>query len=89
MLFICSSIDWNDLDGELALFDPRDGRYHALNSPAAAIWRGIADGLSPAMIVARLADLYAAPPDHIAADVAAFIDQALAKGLIERRGDAG
>ena len=87
MITISSAISWNNVAGELALFDPRDGRYHVLNGSAATIWRGIAEGLPIAVIARRLADRHAAPPDLIAAEVAAFVDAALSGGLLLRVGD--
>ena len=35
-------IVWQDVPGELALFDARDQTYSALNGSAAAIWREVA-----------------------------------------------
>ena len=88
MIRIAPSIAWNNVDGELAVFDPRDGRYHALNGSAAAIWRGIAEQQPIPAIVARLAEQHEAPPERIAADVSAFVEAALDKGLLERGGTA-
>jgi hypothetical protein len=86
LIRIAPSVAWNNIDGELAVFDPRDGRYHALNGSAAAIWREIAEQQPLPAIVARLAERHKAPPDRVAADVSAFVEAALGKGLLERIG---
>jgi hypothetical protein len=86
LIKISSAIAWNNVEGELAVFDPRDGRYHALNGSAAAIWRGIAEEQPIPTIVARLAERHGAPPERIAADVSAFVATALDKGLLESSG---
>ena len=75
-------IVWQDVPGELALFDARDQTYSALNGSAAAIWREIARGADEQAIVDTLAAAYGAPHAAITSDVAEFIADALAKGLL-------
>ena len=84
MLRIAPHVAWNNVAGELALFDSRDGSYHALNLSGAAIWRSIAAGIPEGEIAGHLAAAHDAPRDMIAANVAEFIDAALAKGLLIR-----
>ena len=88
MLSIAPHIAWNNVEGELALFDSRDGSYHALNRSGAAIWRAIAAGIPESGIADRLADAHDAPREMIAANVREFIDTALAKGLLVRTEDS-
>lgn len=83
MLKIAPYIAWNNVGGELALFDSRDGAYHALNASSAAIWRSVAAGLDEAEIVRTLARDHDAPPAEIERDVRDFLDLARAKGLLE------
>jgi Coenzyme PQQ synthesis protein D (PqqD) len=83
LIKIAPAIAWNNVEGELALFDSRNGAYHALNGTGAAIWRAIADGLDPAEIAGSLAAAYDAPRDAIESEIAAFIGMASAKGLLE------
>jgi hypothetical protein len=88
MLTIPTYISWQDVDGELALFDERDDRYHLLNGTAAAIWRGIAAGLDRAMLIERIAAGFRVKPEDILADIDAFAEAAIAHGLLLRN-DAG
>lgn len=83
MLRIAPHIAWNNVEGELALFDSRDGTYHALNGSAAAIWRAIAAGHDEAGIVDALAARFDAPRAAIVENVAEFVASARAKGLLE------
>lgn len=83
MLKIAPTIAWNNVEGELALFDSRNGTYHALNGTGAAIWRAIAAGLDKPAIVESLAAVYAAPRGAIESEVTDFIATARAKGLLE------
>ena len=85
MLTIPPYITWQDVDGELALFDERDGRYHLLNGTAAAIWRGIAAGADRVALVDRIAAGFNVRPEEIAPDVDAFIEAAMAQGLLLRK----
>ena len=84
MLTIPTYITWQDVDGELALFDERDDRYHLLNGTAAAIWRGIAAGVQRTGLIEQLAAGFRVQPEEIVADVDAFIGAAMAQGLLLR-----
>lgn len=79
---ISDHISWQNVPGELALFDVRDGRYHALNGTAAEIWRGIAAGQEPAEIAADLRARHDASPGEIEQAVDDFIAAARDKGLL-------
>jgi len=79
-------ITWQDVDGELALFDERDDRYHLLNGTAAAIWRGIAAGMDRTMLADQIAAGFQAKPEEIVADIDAFAEAAIALGLLLGKG---
>ncbi len=83
-LTIPTYISWQDVDGELALFDERDNRYHLLNGTAAAIWRAIAAGMDRAMVIDRIAASFRVKPEDIVADIDAFTEAAIAQGLLVR-----
>jgi len=82
MLTIPPYITWQDVDGELALFDERDDRYHLLNGTAAAIWRAIAAGADRTALIERIAAGFNVRPEEIAADIDAFIEAATIQGLL-------
>jgi hypothetical protein len=82
MLKAAPWVSWNPVEGALALFDARDGSYHALNESAADIWRGLAEGDAPDTVAARLAARHGISAEQLAGDVAGFVDAALAKGLL-------
>lgn len=81
-LSISDHISWQNVPGELALFDVRDGSYHTLNGTAAEIWRAIAAGKSPEEIAAGLRAQHDAPEGEIERAVAGFIATAQDKGLL-------
>lgn len=82
-LSIPDHVSWQNVPGELALFDLRDGRYHALNGTAAEIWRAIAAGQSPSEIVTGLRVRHDAPDGEIEQAVDSFITAARGKGLLD------
>jgi hypothetical protein len=84
LLSVASHISWNPIEGELVLFDCRDGRYYALNGSGAAIWRAIVSGLDEAAMIDTLAARYGAPRETMAQNIGEFIDAALAKNLLVR-----
>ena len=81
-LFIADHVSWQNVPGELVLFDLRDGHYHALNGTAAEIWRAIAAGQDAPAIVAGLRAQHAAPAHEIERAVEDFIAAARGKGLL-------
>lgn len=85
---IAPYIVWQDVPGELALFDERDGAYHCLNPIASAVWRGLAAGDDTDALIDALAGQFDAPRAAIAADVAAFVAEARARGLLSDPGGA-
>lgn len=88
-LSIASHVVWNDVDGDLVVFDPDDDRYHALNEVASSVWRGIAQGRTLPDIIGDLRERYAHDPAEIDAAVRHFVDEAIAHGLLHSiTGDA-
>jgi hypothetical protein len=81
-LSIPDHVSWQNVPGELALFDIRDGRYHALNGTAADIWRAIAAGRDVTTIVAELRARHDVPTGEIEQAVEEFIATARDKGLL-------
>ncbi len=81
-LSIPDHVSWQNVPGELALFDLRDGCYHALNGTAAEIWRAIAAGQDAPDIIAGLRARHDAPAGEIEQAVADFIATARDKGLL-------
>jgi hypothetical protein len=73
---------WRDVEGELVLFDEKSGRYHTLNLVGSLIWRRLASGAAPELIVRELTARYDAPADVVAREVAAFVAKAADLGLI-------
>jgi PqqD family protein of HPr-rel-A system len=80
-----AAISWTDNGGPALLFDHERGSYHSLNRWAADLWRMLQEGAHEGEIIAAFAARYDAEPEMIAADVADFLDSALASGLIALR----
>lgn len=79
---VSAHVAWRNVDGELVLFDRRDGSYHALNQTGSAIWRDVAEGTAMEIVVDVLARRFGTSAEVIAADVISFIAAAVAKGFL-------
>ncbi|NBV24875.1 MAG: PqqD family protein [Proteobacteria bacterium] len=62
-------VSWHDAGGELALFHLETKNYFGLNAVASEIWRHLANHLTVAEIVVRLAEQYDAAPATITVEV--------------------
>lgn len=83
---------WRDVaEGVLLLdggSDPATGPEPVLlTGPGADVWAGLADGPTRAELAARLGATYRAEPGQLAADLAAVLDDLLARGLVTTGGE--
>ncbi len=85
-LAIPTAVTWRDVEGELVLFDARDGRYHALDRVASQIWRLVGRHGSLERTIEHLQREYAGAEADVAADVREFVERAIGLGLIENTG---
>jgi PqqD family protein of HPr-rel-A system len=69
--------------GEGILHDQHAGQVHVINASAARVWELCESRPTLAELTASLAAAYDMPVDHVRADVAAIVDDFLAKGLLE------
>lgn len=84
VLVIPGHVVWNDVAGELVLFNSDDGTYHALNAVASGLWRSIASGAPLADLVASLCRAHRQDAAVIETDVRLFIERALDQDLLRR-----
>ncbi len=71
-----------EIDEELVLMRIADGDFFSLEGTARAIWQAIDESRDRAAIVSHLAAEFDAPPEAIAVDTNAFIDELVAAGLV-------
>ncbi|CAB4880613.1 unannotated protein [freshwater metagenome] len=69
---------------DVVVLDPQTGRYVRLNRTAALLWE-LLDGApgTPATLAAALEQRLGAPAQRAPADVTAFIEAMLSRGLVE------
>ena len=82
MFSVAPHISWSNVESELVLFDGRDQSYASLNSSASDIWRGLAGGASIDELADELAAAFGADRALVGDHVSAFVEEALAKGLL-------
>jgi len=68
--------------GELVVVDLRDGACLRLNASGARIWRGLESGLAVEEIAREIAGRFGIDQTRAAADVAAFLEDLRARGLL-------
>lgn len=86
-MMVNPAVVFADLDGEAVLLNTETGFYFGLDGAGALIWAMLVDGASEEAIVERLLARFAVEPERARADLAAFLDQLLAKRLLVRRDD--
>lgn len=79
---IRKDLAWRRVGGELFIVDAAGSRLHGLNGPAAVIWEGLAAGKDEAGLVAALTAEFDVAPAGAAADLAEFMKQLAAAGLL-------
>jgi len=72
------------LDDEMVLLDAERGIYYGLDPVGTRIWQLLGAGHDAEEITEQLTAEYDADPDLLRADVAAFLAQLAARGLIRR-----
>ena len=78
------SLFWREVDGEVVALDAVASRYFAANPSAAALWKRLEGGATEEELVDSLCERFSISRDVAAADVAAFVEQLSARGLLER-----
>ncbi|HEX9713096.1 MAG TPA: lasso peptide biosynthesis PqqD family chaperone [Actinomycetota bacterium] len=74
-----------DIDGEAVLLDLRSGRYFGLNATGARMWALLKDGLELEAAAAGIVDEFDVDVEQARADVQAFVDSLVERGLAKVR----
>lgn len=72
-----------EVDGETTVLDPRSGQYVGLEDVGARIWAALSAPASIEAVIVALRAEYDVDDAECAADVLAFVDELLARGLVE------
>lgn len=83
-LCISPSLTWNDVEGELVLFNCDTGSYHALNHTASRIWCCLASGKNYPEIVASCMQQYDVDEAFIKEEINRFLSDSVTQGLLTR-----
>lgn len=71
------------MDGELVMMGLEQGAYYGLRDVAASVWNHLAEPQTLAGLSALVAAEYDVTPEACTPDLVAFLDEMLAKSLIE------
>lgn len=83
---IRKDLAWRRVGAELFVVDAARSRLHELNGTAAAAWEGLAAGKDAQRIAAAIAGEFDVAPSEAASDLAGFIKELSAAGLLEKAG---
>lgn len=72
------------MDGELVMMGMEQGEYFGLRDVAATIWAALAEPKTLDELCAAVSAEYEVTPEGCRGDVAAFLDEMLAKKLVDR-----
>jgi hypothetical protein len=86
MIRVEPHVVWQDVPGELVLYDQQGNAYHCLDRTGSDIWRLLAERGDVTTVTDELARRYDAAPERIEADVRRFVADVRSKGLV---GDTG
>jgi hypothetical protein len=75
-------VDWREVDGELIALERSESVYLAANSSATILWRALANGTTEAALAELLVSTYGISRDAARADVARFLADLGARGLL-------
>jgi hypothetical protein len=72
------------MDGEQVLLNPKTGMYHLVNATGHALLQQMEDGSTFEDAVRTLCARSGQPSERVESDAAAFVDEMLDRGLLER-----
>jgi hypothetical protein len=76
-------LEWREVDGEVIALEHERSVYLAANRSAAILWRALNEGATEERLADLLVETYDLPAERAKADVAAFLADLSARGLIE------
>lgn len=80
---VSESIEWREVDGEIALFDTRVSECVALNEAGSFLWPSIAEGATRDCLVGMLVGRFGISTEQASTDVDAFVDDLTRRGFLE------
>ena len=81
---IPSHVEYTNVAGDVVILDHRRGTYLGLDEVGSVIWSLLLENLTPAEIVERLTAEYQVSRDKVEQDVPTFVNDLLARGVIEQ-----
>jgi hypothetical protein len=82
-------VSWREVGGEVILLDGESGTYLNLNPVGAELWGLVSQGAAPEALAERLRGRYELDEERARADVAAFLGDLRARGLVVAEGAGG
>ncbi len=84
MYSVPAYVEFRSIEAEGVLMDRRTDQFLGLNETGAAIWRALAAGKSLTATAADLTAMTGVSPEVAVRESAAFVDELVGRGLLER-----
>ncbi|MDP9344676.1 MAG: PqqD family protein [Actinomycetota bacterium] len=78
-----SSVEWRRVGDEIVILNTRTARYLALNRTGVVLWSALIEGSDEAALAGCVVDRFGLSVEQAHADVAAFVAELGAHGLLE------
>lgn len=75
-------LNWRVVEGEVMILDDQGATYYAATGAAATLWPMLVAGCSREALIQRLCDAFGIEPDRARDDVAAFLTELEAHGML-------
>lgn len=81
---VATDIIWRVLDENAVVVSPREGEVRVLNATGTAVWKLLLESKDLAAIEAYLGERYEVPRETARADLLAFLDELVDRGILVR-----
>jgi hypothetical protein len=80
------AVEWRAVEGEVVALDLNQSTYLGVNPSGALLWQALAEGATRDGLVERIVEAFEVEEDAARADVDAFVDDLLQRGLASEVG---
>lgn len=81
---VSEHVEWRAIEDEVVVLDLRTELYLSFNASGAVLWCSLAEGATNDELVQRLITGFEVEEEEARADVSAFVDELVERGLVER-----
>ena len=77
------AVRWREIDRDVVAIDLGNSAYIGMNESGVVLWRRLAKGTTREQLIDELVNAFDIEPDRAANDVQGFLDELVARNLLE------